>query len=58
MKETKKIRLIKKQDIPAKRPAKPKPAKQSAIEEVRGWINRHKTKEMQHPRQMFANLFG
>jgi len=58
MKVTKKIRLIKKQDIPALRPEKPKPAQKSAMDVVKGWISRRKTNEPQYARQMFADLFG
>ncbi len=57
MKETKKIRLIKKQEIPATRPATLENTQKTAIESVKSWINRRKTAEPQHPRQLFAALF-
>jgi hypothetical protein len=57
MKATKKIRLIKKQELATPK-AKPKPEPKNAFEIVKGWINRRQKEMQQHPRERFDALFG
>jgi len=58
MNATKKIRLIKKQELAAAPKARKKPAPKNAFEVVKGWMNRRQKENQQHPRERFAALFG
>ena len=58
MNATKKIRLVKKQDLAAAPKAIPKPTTKNAFEVVKGWINRRQKENQQHPKERFEALFG